>query len=158
MRAIILYYSKTGHTRDAAEDIAEGLRAGGVETDLAEIRQGARGLETYDIVVIGSPCHAGSMRALSSGVAQPVQNFLASFQPGSLRGKRVGVFSVQSGYGADQTMWSLERIARQLGAEQVERGPVVSAGVPLSLWRGPDASPEDREKLRAFGRRLAQLP
>jgi hypothetical protein len=32
----------------------------------------------------------------------------------------------------------------------------VKAGAPLSLWRGPDASPEDREGLRHFGRDLSR--
>lgn len=96
MKALVIYYSRSGNTRKVAEAIAEALRAD-VEVELEEIvdtkkRKGVFGfivagkdaalkrtttiepikadLSSYDLVVIGTPVWAGT-------VASPVRTFLS---------------------------------------------------------------------------------
>jgi len=96
MKALVMYYSRTGNTRKIAEAIAEALRAD-AEVELEEIvdikkRRGVFGfigsgkdavlkrtttiepiradLSSYDLVVVGTPVWAGS-------VASPIRTFLS---------------------------------------------------------------------------------
>ncbi len=156
-RALIVYHTKTGHTRQAAEDVASGLTEEGVESDLKlATAMVAVDLEAYDLIAVGSPCWAGSMKVFFSGVAGPIAKWLVGLAPRALEGKVVGAFSVNSSFGGKATVRSLERVLSDLGGRAPVPGPAVKAGAPLSLWRGPDASPEDRERLRQFGRNLAR--
>jgi flavodoxin len=156
-RALITCYTKTGHTQQAGEDIAEGLRGAGVEVVLKPVgKVEPTDLAGYDLIVVGSPCHAGSMRVLFSGIAGQVSDWLGSLSRNAFAGKAVAAFSVHCSLGGQATVQSLERLLTDMGGRVLIPGPAVKAGAPLSLWRGPDASAEDREKLRQFGRDLAR--
>jgi flavodoxin len=156
-RALIVYYTKTGHTQQAGEDIADGVRQAGVEVDLKLVSEvQAEDLAGYDLIVLGSPCHAGSVRVLFSGIAGRVSAWLGSLPRKAFAGKAVAAFSVHSSLGGAATVQNLERLLSDMGGRVLIPGVAVKAGVPLSLWRGPDASAEDREKLRHFGRDLAR--
>ncbi len=156
-RALIAYYTKTGHTRQAGEDIAIGLTEAGIEVTVRPLADiGAEELSAHDLIVVGSPCHAGSVRVLFSGIAGPVSKWLAGLPGDAFAGKAIATYSVHSLLGGQVTVRSLERMLTDMGGRVMAPGPVVKAGVPLSLWRGPDASPGDRERLRQFGRDLAR--
>jgi len=155
-RALIVYHTKTGHTRQAGEDIAAGLAEKGVEAALKGVAEvSAEELSAYDVVVVGSPCHAGSVKVMFSGIARPVSRWLGGLAADAFVGTSVAAYSVYSRFGGLSTVKSLERLLADMGGRVLKPGPAVKAGVPLSLWRGPDASPEDRERLRQFGRDLA---
>lgn len=157
-RALIVYHTKTGHTRQAAEDLAAGLTESSdvtVELKLAAAMP-AVNLAAYDLIIVGSPCWAGSLRVLFSGVAGPIARWLGGLATDALKGKAVAAFSVNCSFGGHATVEGLEGLLSDLGGQVVVPGVVVKAGAPLSLWRGPDASAEDREKLRQFGRELAR--
>jgi flavodoxin len=156
MKAVIVYWTKTGHTGRAAEDIAEALQAAGHEVTQVNLRTEADAdLTGAEVVAVGSPCHGGSFKGAGTGIARPVEGFLRSLPRESLAGKRVGAFSVHSGAGGLRTVNSIEGFLADAGGEVVSPGPVVKAGVPLSLWVGPRASEADREQLRDFARALA---
>jgi len=155
-RALIVYFSKTGHTREAGEAIAGGLRESDVEVEMRSMDQvSAEELAGYDLIVVGSPCWGGSLHVLMSGIPIPVGKWLARFEPHGFEGKPVAAFTVHWSFGGQVTLMNLEQLLTDMGGWLIKPGPVVKAGVPFSLWRGPDASPEDREKLRRFGRDLA---
>ena len=155
-RALIVYYTKTGHTRQAAEDIAAGLAEAGVEVEVKPVTEvSAEDVAGCDLVVVGSPCRAGSTGVLS-GVAGPVSRWLGGLPEEALQGKAAAAFSVHSCFGGGTTVRSLERMLGERGGRVLAGGPAVRAGVPFSLWRGPEASAEDRERLRRFGRDLAE--
>jgi len=156
MRVGILYWTKTGHTERAARVVADAVTAAGAEASLIDLRQDrAPDLSSFDAVVVGSPCHAGSMKFMGSGVAAPVARALAALPSGSLAGKRGAAFSVNAGYGGARTIASIERILRDAGATVAFSGPVVKAGTPLSLVVGPMASESDNQALRRFGQEVA---
>ena len=156
MKAIIIYYTRTGHTLDAARDIAEGMKTNKVVPEIRNfIEIKYKDLADYDLVLVGSPCHAGSTAPLLSGIARPLENLLKSIPRDFLKGKKAAAFSVNAGLGAKNTVKSLEKLLKRAGALVVfSPGPAVRAGAPLSLWRGPDYDSRDREKLKNFGKQV----
>ena len=156
-RALIVYYTKTGHTRQAGEDIAIGLTEAGVEVTVKPVTDApGQELTAHDLIVVGSPCHAGSVRPVFSGIAKPVSKWLDGLPTDALADKAVAAFSVHCSFGGATTVKNLEQRLADIGARVLAPGPAVKAGAPLSLWRGPDASPDDRKRLRQFGRDLAR--
>lgn len=156
MNAIILYHTRTGHTRRAGEDIAEGLRAEGCQATLVHANDmDDAALADADIVAVGSPCHAGSCR-IRGGVSTTVRGALKQLKKQGLEGKTAGAFAVNYAYGGHVTVVSIEKALKKAGARVPRTGIVVKAGVPFSLAVGPMASDQAREELRHFGRALAQ--
>jgi flavodoxin len=155
LKTIIIYYTKTGHTLDAARDIAVGMKEYNVTPDIKDVKDiKYPELANYDLVLVGSPCHTGIM-PFSSGIASPVKAFLESIPKDFLKGKKAAAFSVNSSFGGNTTVQSMEKLLRLSGADiDVSPGPVVKAGAFLSLYKGPDYTRLDREKLQAFGKAL----
>lgn len=155
MKALIVYYTKTGHTGQAARDITRGLELAGVKVDL---RGGDLGvgfdLVEYQIVVVGSPTYGnrGYKRP-----AKEVQRFVDGLGPNALDGKVCGAFTVNAGAGGRLLIGAMEMSLAKHGGKVVSIGPVVKAGAPLSLWKGPDASSHDVEKCEQFGKKLAEV-
>jgi len=150
MRTMVLYYSKTGHTLEAVNAIAEGIRSAGAEVDLvtvSDFRPAA--LADYDALIVGSPCWAGSVT--SGGLAKAVRRALNSLPADCLKGKRCGGISVHATKGGETTVRTLGRLLSQKGCQDYRPGPVAKAGVPFSLWKGPSVGPQDEELLKAFG-------
>ena len=155
MKALIIYHTNTGHTRQAAKDVAEGLKGHGVDVSI----QAARTLPGWDvadqdIIVVGSPCHAGSV-SIRAGVSGPIRSLLKKLEPATLEGKIAGAFSVNSAYGGQRTVHAIEKHLQAAGARTPQQGVVIRAGVPFSLFRGPMASKKSRNQLREFGYVLA---
>ncbi len=156
MRALIIHHTKTGHTRRAAEDISEGLRSEEVDVSIqAASEVGAWDVADQSVIVVGSPCHAGSV-AFRAGVSGPIRWVLKKLAPSTLTGKVAGAFSVNCAYGGQRTVHAIEQRLRAAGAHVPQQGVVVRAGVPFSLFKGPVASEESREELQEFGRALAR--
>jgi flavodoxin len=122
MRALVVYYSRTGNTRKVAEDIAKELQC-----DKEEIvdtvnrsgpigwvnsgRQASQGTMTklqplkndpsqYDIVIIGSPVWAGH-------VSTPVRTYLAENKD---KIKKAAFFITMGGRGDDTTSADMESL------------------------------------------------
>ena len=156
MRALIVYHTNTGHTRRAAEDISEGLRSEGLDVNIqAAGEMAAWDVADQSVIIVGSPCHAGSL-AIRAGVSGPIRSVLKRLEPSTLRGKVAGAFSVNCAYGGQRTVHAIEDRLRAAGAKVPQQGVVVRAGVPFSLFKGPMASEESRERLQGFGRVLAR--
>ena len=150
MKILVLYYSKTGHTQEAANATAEGIRSAGSEADLVAVNDfRAAAVAEYDGIIFGSPCWAGSVTPW--GVAKPVLRALDSLPSDCLKGKRCGGISVHSGTGGETTVKTLGRLLFRKGCEQYKPGPAAKAGVPFSLWKGPSVGAEDETRFRAYG-------
>ncbi len=156
MKAIIVYHTKTGHTKRAAEDVATGLQAAGVDAQFlhaSDVR--GDGLADADIVVVGSPCHAGSCR-IRGGLSGPIRSALRRLEPTALAGKVAGAFAANCAYGGHVTVAAIEKALAAAGAKIPQKGIVVRAGVPFSVTVGPMTSEAAREELRQFGQALAR--
>jgi flavodoxin len=153
MNVLILYHTKTGHTLEAANAVAEGIRSAGSEANLVIAKDFDGGiLANYDALIVGSPCWFGSV---VGGIATPVQKALDSLPTDALRGKRCGAISVGAFMGAKGTVAALGAVLEQKGADELRLGPTARAGVPLSVIRGPSVSARDEDRFQAFGAEFA---
>lgn len=85
MKALIVYFSQTGNTKQIAESIHEEISKH-AEADIASVRRVDPGtLNQYDLLFVGAPCH-------SSDLAPPVKGFLERL-PMSLGFKLAGFFT-----------------------------------------------------------------
>ncbi len=150
MKILILYYSKTGHTLEAANATVEGIQSAGSEADLVVVNDfGAATVADYEGLIIGSPCWAGSITR--GGVAKPVRKALDLLPQNGVKGKRCGGVSVHAGYGGKTTVGTLGRLVSEKGCEDYRPGPAAKAGVPFSLWKGPSVGTQDEERFKIYG-------
>src|SRR4051794_39550000 len=62
VRALVVYESMFGCTEKVAGAVADGLRQGGLEVQLTEVREAApAGATGFDLLVVGAPTHAFSL-------------------------------------------------------------------------------------------------
>ena len=86
-KVLIAYFSLTGHTKQMAEYVAEGVRISGQEAalkKLSEIKK-AEELEGYDGYIFASPTYHRDM-------AGPMKTFLFLARQANLKGKLCGSF------------------------------------------------------------------
>jgi len=150
MKIMILYYSKTGHTLEAANAVAEGVRSAGSEADLVDVKSfDPMALARFDGLIIGSPCWAGSITG--AGIATPLAHPLKSLPADCLKEKRVGGISVHSATGGANTVKALGKLLSRKGCVDYRPGPVAKAGLPFSPWKGPSVSARDEERFKTYG-------
>ena len=150
MKVLILYSSKTGHTLEAANATAEGIRSAGSEADLVTVSDfQASMVADYEGFIVGSPCRSGSVT--STCVAKPVRRALDSLSPDCLKGKRCGGISVHSITGGETTVTYLGTLLSRKGCEDYRPGPAAKAGAPLSVWKGPSVGAQDEARFKAYG-------
>ncbi len=148
-KALVTYVSKTGHTRQAAEDVARGLRMAGAAAVVKSLKDVDRDeLKNYSILAVGSPTHGGKP-------ARVVRRFLKGLKRKDLKGTRAAGFSPYAKVRGRHTVKVLRKLLKKKGAKPVGKGVAVKAGAPLSLWTGPDASEKDVARLINLGRSLA---
>ncbi|MEZ4599552.1 MAG: hypothetical protein R2940_07160 [Syntrophotaleaceae bacterium] len=156
MKILILYFSKTGHTLEAVQATAEGIRAAGSEADIVEVNDfDPAAVASYEGFILASPCWSGSVSPW--GVALPLLRALKGLQADSLRGKRCGGISVHSNTGGETTIRHLQKLLFKQGCEDFRPGPVAKAGAPLSLWKGPSVDARDEARFRNYGSEFVSL-
>jgi flavodoxin len=150
MKVLILYFTKTGHTLEAANATAEGIRSAGSDVDLIAAQDfGNAQLTGYNALIVGSPCWAGSVGRPM--LAKPIEQVLAVLPPDALRGVRCGGISVHSGMGGENTVQHIGEMLTEKGCTDYRPGPAARAGVPFSMWKGPSVSPQDEARFRVYG-------
>jgi len=150
MKIMILYYSKTGHTLEAANAVAEGIRAVGSEVDLVDVKNfDPAALAEVDGLIVGSPCWAGSITG--AGIARPLIHPLKTLPADCLKEKRGGGISVHSATGGANTVNALGKFLSQKGCAAFRPGPAAKAGLPFSPWKGPSVTAQDKERFKAYG-------
>src|SRR3974390_2031786 len=94
-KGIVVYYSRSGNTKEMAEVIAKAMSDAGVSTECKPAdKVRADDLPSYDAVVMGSPCYYGQM-------AGPVKHLLDEMvsRHGQLNGKIGAAFSSSANIG-----------------------------------------------------------
>jgi len=153
VKALIVYYSKTGHTKQAAEDIGRGMEGEGVECVIKGAAECDGGVGEFEIVLIGSPTYGN--RGYHKP-ARPLERFLDGLSPKGLEGKVCAAFTVNASMGGSSVVKGMEEMLAERGGKVISGGPVVKAGVPLSLWKGPNASESDVKECEEFGKKVAR--
>ncbi len=147
--ALITYHTKTGHTKQAAEDLARGLQSKGVKTIIKPIGKISREeFKDYGYIAVGSPTRNGKP-------ARKVKKILKGLKKGDLKGKKATCFSAYAGFRGKRTVRKLRKLLKKKGAK-VLQGIDVKAGTPLSLWKGPDVKEKDKIRLEKLGKKLAK--
>ena len=151
-RILIVYFSKTGHTKRMAEVIGEAAREEkGVEVDVkpvAEVKP--EDLLQYDGILLGSPVYYGTMAA-------PLKELLDDSvrYHGQLEGKIGGAFASSGGPGGGNETTVLDLIKALM-----IHGMIVK-GMPTGDHYGPIAvgMPDERScgECRNYGRMIAGL-
>ena len=146
-KAIVVYESKFGNTRLAAEAIFEGLGGAGVETVLNELKSvDEESLAGFDAFVIGSPNHMG-------GATRGIRKFIDKLGKLALEGKSAAVFDTYLG-------GDFEKAVKKMEKQLEKKAPalkVIAPGLSVRVegMKGP-LGRDELPKCREFGARIAQ--
>ena len=155
MKTLIVYFTKTGHTLEAVNATAKGIKEAGSTADIIEITDFKPAILTnYDGLIIGSPCWMGGLT--TNGVPKPVTRTLESLPEHSLHTIRCGAISVYGGKGGETTVKTVGDLLDSKGCTDFREGPASKAGTPLSLAKGQSVSAEDLERCRLYGSRFVE--
>jgi multimeric flavodoxin WrbA len=156
MKVLILYYTKTGHTLEAVNAVAEGIKNAGSGVEIVNVKDFvADKVSGFDALIVGSPCWAGSI-SKKAGIAGPVKKVLDELKADALNGKKCGGVSVNAGSGGEVTLNNIKEIVMNKGGKEYLPGPVARAGSVLSLWKGPSVSAKDLELYKTYGAKFAK--
>ncbi len=155
MKVAILYYSKTGHTLEAAKAIAEGIKEQKSEVDLINVNNLEISiLKIYDAFIVGSPCWAGSLS--KNAVAGPIKKAFKKIPDNLFKSKLCGVYSIFAAKGGENTISKLNQLLKSKGCTDVIEGPIAKAGTPFSVTKGSSITKEDLELFKNFGKTFVQ--
>ena len=151
VRMLVAYYTRSGHTRRMAEEIAKAAEEAGADVDLSQVEQvSIKSLTDYDCLVVGSPTYYGTMAA-------PIKKLLdesVAFH-GKLSGKAGGAFSSSANIGGGNETTILDILNAMLIHGMIIQGD--SSGDhygPVSIGLPDERAKKECEKL---GRRVARL-
>ncbi len=150
-KAIVVYYSRTGNTKEMAEIIAGAMNDSGLPTECKSVEEikGSDLLE-YETIVVGSPTYYGQMAA---PLKQMFDELVAHH--GKLDGKIGGAFSSAANIGGGNESTIIGIIEAMLISGMVVAGdPQGDHYGPVSIGK-PDARVQRQCKRR--GQRIAEL-
>jgi flavorubredoxin len=146
-KAVIIYDSKWGNTRQVAEKIAEGLmEVPGTEATVIHHKQVDAGqLAEFDAIIVGSPNHIGT-------ATWSIRRFLNGLGKAELEGKLVAVFDTYIQQDVGKAVRKMEkRLSQKAPGLQL-----VSPGLSIRVdgMKGPITEGE-LPRCREFGVMLA---
>ena len=150
-KGIVVYYSRSGNTKEMAEIVAEAMNGAGLATECKSVdKVKADDLLNYDAIVIGSPTYYGQMAA---PIKQLFDDAVAFH--GQLDGKVGGAFSSSANIGGGNETTIMSIIEAMLIAGMVVAGDAQGDHYgPVSIGK-PDE--RVRTQCERRGRRIAEL-
>jgi len=150
-KGIVIYYSRSGNTKEMAELIARAMNEGDLPTDCKSVEKvKANDLLGYDAIVVGSPTYYGSMAAPIKQLFDDTVSF-----HGRLSGKVGGAFSSAANIGGGNETTIMGIIEAMLIAGMIVEGdPQGDHYGPVSIGK-----PDERVKQQCANRggRIAKL-
>jgi len=150
-KAIVIYYSRSGNTKEMADIIANAIKEAGLQVDCKPVNDvKAEDLLNYDAIVIGSPTYYGQM----AGPIKQLFDDIVSFH-GKLDGKVGAAFTSSANIGGGNETTIMGIIEAMLIAGCVVQGdPQGDHYGPVSIGK-----PDERVKQQCIrrGRRIAEL-
>jgi len=150
-KGIVIYYSRSGNTKEMAELIARAMNEGDLPTDCKSVSEvKAEDLLNYDAIVVGSPTYYGSMAAPIKQLFDDTVGF-----HGKLSGKVGGAFSSSANIGGGNETTIMGIIEAMLIAGMIVEGdPQGDHYGPVSIGK-----PDERVKQQCENRggRIAKL-
>lgn len=136
-KALIVYATRSGETKNIAELIAEGIRIGGAEAEVKNSTdiKNASDLEGYDAYVFGSATYHGNMM-------QAMKKMLFLAEKANLEGKTGGSFGAfgWSGEAPDRIYDTMENIFKMdmVGKALRLKSSLLGGGVQMAQGYGSD--------------------
>ena len=150
-KGIVVYYSRSGNTKEMAEIIAKAMNDTGLKTECKSVEKvRADDLLRYDAIVIGSPTYYGHM-------ASPIKALIDDLvgRHGQLDGKVGGAFSSAANIGGGNETTIMGIIESMLIAGMIVQGdPQGDHYGPVSIGK-PDE--RVRQQCARRGQRIAEL-
>ena len=150
-KGIVIYYSRSGNTKEMAEIVAKSMNEAGLVTDCKSVdKVKAEDLLGYDAIVVGSPTYYGHM----AGAIKELFDETVSFH-GRLDGKIGAAFSSAANIGGGNETTIMGIIESMLIAGLIVQGdPQGDHYGPVSIGK-----PDDRVRCQCErrGRRIAEL-
>lgn len=150
-KGIVVYFSRSGNTKEMAGIIAKAMNEAGLSTDCQPVdKVEAKDLLAYDAIVVGSPTYYGHM----AGPIKQLFDDTVRFH-GQLDGKVGAAFSSAANIGGGNETTIMGIIEAMLIAGMVVHGdPQGDHYGPVSIHK-----PDDRVKrqCRRRGQRIAEL-
>jgi len=150
-KGIVIYYSRSGNTKEMAEIIAKAMNDAGLDTDCKAVdKVKADDLHGYDTIVVGSPTYYGHMAAPIKELIDETVKF-----HGQLDGKIGAAFSSSANIGGGNETTIMGIIEAMLIAGMIVHGdPQGDHYGPVSIGK-----PDDRVKKQCArrGKRIAEL-
>ena len=147
VKVAIIYESKYGNTRLAAESIAEGIReASDMPITLLELKEvNPEQPVDFDVLLIGSPNHFGRQ-------TKGIKKFIDKLGKLDLEGKHVAVFDT---YMSQDYEKAVKKMEKQIG-DQIPGLKLLTPGLSIRVkgTRGPIEEGE-LHKCEEFGRKIA---
>ena len=150
-KAIVVYHSRSGNTKEMAEVIARAMNDSGLITECKSVEAvRADDLPDYDAVVLGSPCYYGQM---AGAMKQLIDDLVG--RHGQLNGKVGAAFGSSANVGGGSETTILGIIEAMLIAGMVVQGDPQGAHYgPLAIGRPDD---KVRQQCERRGQRVAEL-
>jgi flavodoxin len=148
MKILIVYDTKHGNTKKVAELISEGLKTVEGNTvsveNVKEIDVGKD--ETFDLILIGSPNHAGSH-------INTIKQFITNLPNGSLKADSFAVFDTYMGKDFKKATGKMEEQITKVMPNMKK----LSSGLSIKVggMEGPIVE-EELPKCKEFGIKLAK--
>jgi flavorubredoxin len=150
VKIFVVYDSKYGNTKLAAETVLEGIReVEGVETSIGYVKEiDVAKVAECDAIVLGAPNHMGRP-------SQTMKKFVGRLAECDLKAKSVAVFGTYSGSvrNPDRAVRKLEKMAKKKLPNLKLISPSLSIrvnGIPGPIVEG------ELPRCRDFGRELAK--
>ncbi len=150
-KGIVVYYSRSGNTKEMAEIVAKAMNDTGLKTECKSVdKVKADDLPNYDAIIIGSPTYYGQM-------AGPIKNLVDGLvgRHGALNDKVGGAFSSAANIGGGNETTIMGIIEAMLIAGMIVQGdPQGDHYGPVSIGK-----PDDRvqQQCQRRGQRIAEL-
>ena len=149
VKVLVIYDSKYGNTKLAAESILKGIReVEGIEAAIGYVKEIDIGkLADYDVIVLGAPNHMGRP-------SQTIKKFVNRLAELDLKAKNVAIFGTYAGKerDPDRAVKKLEKMAEKKLTNLRLISPSLSIrvhGIPGPIVEG------ELPKCKDFGRRIA---
>ncbi|MHC4159753.1 MAG: flavodoxin family protein [Planctomycetota bacterium] len=150
-KGIVVYYSRSGNTKEMAEIVAKAMNEAGLPTECKPVdKVNAADLLGYDAIVIGSPTYYGHM---AGPIKQLFDDCVGSH--GRLDGKIGGAFSSAANIGGGNETTIMGIIEAMLIAGLIVQGdPQGDHYGPVSIGKPDDRV---RQQCERRGKRIAAL-
>ncbi len=138
-KALIVFSTRAGETRQIGELIAEGMRFSGVEATVVDVKEihSEKDLAGYDAYVFGSPTYHGDM-------LQPMKSMLFLAEKAGLENKAGGAFGAfgWSGESPERIYGTMQNIFRMnmAGSPLMLKSSSLGGGIKMAQDYGREVA------------------